>query len=108
MECGCVPWLENLILSLLALVAGPLLVHLARNTRATLVANYNYVQVSENLGVNIDVRRGTTRSDGFLGVQELFYERKLADLARPLQQRAKAASPSRRHWRRNRQTRASR
>jgi hypothetical protein len=49
--------------------------------RATLVANYNYVQVGENMGVNIDVRRGTNRSDGLLGVQELFYEHKLADLS---------------------------
>jgi hypothetical protein len=49
--------------------------------RATIVANYNYVQVGENLGVNIDVRKGTTRHDGFLGVQELFYEHKLADLS---------------------------
>lgn len=49
--------------------------------RATLVGNVNYVNIRESNAVNIDVREGTDRTDGTFAVQELFYERKLADLS---------------------------
>jgi hypothetical protein len=48
--------------------------------RVTLVANINHLDVRETTAVSPDVRRGTDRTDGQLGVQELFYERKLRDL----------------------------
>jgi hypothetical protein len=52
----------------------------AWRVRATITANFNHVEVRETAIVNPDVRRGTDRSDGQLGLQEIFYER----LIRPL------------------------
>lgn len=49
--------------------------------RATIALNFNHLEVRERGAVNPDVRRGTDRSDGQIGLQELFYERKLADLS---------------------------
>ena len=49
--------------------------------RATVFANFSHVDIAERGGVNPDVRRGSDRSDGQLSLQELFYERKLADLS---------------------------
>ena len=49
--------------------------------RATIIANVNYVNIKETAGVNPDVRQGSDRVDGQLGVQELFYERKIMDLS---------------------------
>ena len=49
--------------------------------RITLVGNFNHLEVRENMVVSPDVRRGTDRSDGHLGVQELFFEKRLADLS---------------------------
>jgi hypothetical protein len=49
--------------------------------RLTLVGNFNHLEVKENAAVNPDVRRGTSRSDKHLGLQELFVEKKLADLS---------------------------
>ncbi len=49
--------------------------------RATLVGNVNHAMLREANGVNIDVREGTNRTDGTFAVQELFYERKLANLS---------------------------
>ena len=43
--------------------------------------NVNYVNVQENGVVNIDVRKGTTRLDSHVGLQEAFVEAKLADLS---------------------------
>ena len=40
----------------------------------------NFVNLSEYNGVNADVRRKSTRLDHHLGVQELFAEKKLADI----------------------------
>ena len=51
-----------------------------QRVKATLIANFNYVRVEENGLVKPDVRRGTTRSDGQLSLNEFFYERKLKDL----------------------------
>jgi hypothetical protein len=48
--------------------------------KATLVGNFNHVRVEENAILKPDVRRGTTRSDARLSLQEVFYERKLRDL----------------------------
>ncbi|MGH9362381.1 MAG: hypothetical protein ACRD2T_10735, partial [Thermoanaerobaculia bacterium] len=49
--------------------------------KGTLAVNLNHVQVGENAVVKPDVRDGTDRSRGFLAVQELFGELKLADLS---------------------------
>ncbi len=50
--------------------------------RVTPVFNINYLDVRENGIVNIDVREGTTRTDGHVAFQELFVEKKLADVSR--------------------------
>ncbi|HEY6322902.1 MAG TPA: hypothetical protein VJA16_15230 [Thermoanaerobaculia bacterium] len=49
--------------------------------KASIVADVNYLRVAENGIVNPDVRQGTSRTDGFVAVQELFGELKLADLS---------------------------
>lgn len=49
--------------------------------RVTPVANFNYLKAQENGVVNIDVRAGTSRFDGHVGLQELFVEKKLRDLS---------------------------
>jgi hypothetical protein len=49
--------------------------------RVTLAGNFNHVQVAENAVVRPDVREGTSRSTGFGALQELFVEKKLADLS---------------------------
>jgi hypothetical protein len=43
--------------------------------------NVNYLKVEENGVVNIDVRKGTTRLDSHVGLQEAFVEKKIADLS---------------------------
>ena len=43
--------------------------------------NINYLAVQETGVVNIDVRKGTTRLDSHVGLQEAFVEAKLADLS---------------------------
>jgi hypothetical protein len=47
--------------------------------RITPVFNINYLNTRENGVVNIDVRKGTNRLDGHVGLQEFFGEVKLAD-----------------------------
>jgi hypothetical protein len=49
--------------------------------RATVAGNFNHVTVSENAALRPDVREGTSRSTGFGALQELFVEKKLADLS---------------------------
>jgi hypothetical protein len=49
--------------------------------KVTPVINVNYLNTRENGLVNIDVRRGTNRTDGHLAFQELFGEVKLADVS---------------------------
>jgi hypothetical protein len=49
--------------------------------KASIVADVNYLHVAENGIVDPDVRQGTSRTDGFVAVQELFGELKLADLS---------------------------
>jgi hypothetical protein len=49
--------------------------------KASVVADVNYLRVAENGIVDPDVRQGTSRTDGFVAVQELFGELKLADLS---------------------------
>ena len=43
--------------------------------------NVNYIHTQENGIVNIDVRKGNTRLDAHLGLQEAFFEAKLKDLS---------------------------
>ncbi|MFN7949501.1 MAG: hypothetical protein U0Z53_29360 [Blastocatellia bacterium] len=45
----------------------------------TPVLNINYLRARENGIVNIDVREGKTRLDGFVGFEELSYEMRLGD-----------------------------
>jgi hypothetical protein len=52
-----------------------------RRIKATVVANLNDLRVAENGVVNPDVRDGTTRTRGFLALQELFGEMKLKTLS---------------------------
>jgi hypothetical protein len=49
--------------------------------KGTLAANLNHLDVEENAVVNPDVRRGTSRTDSHLSLEELFVEKKLADLS---------------------------
>lgn len=49
--------------------------------RFTPEVNVNYLAVQENGVVNIDVRKGTTRLDSHVGLQEAFVEAKIADLS---------------------------
>ncbi|MEM7482973.1 MAG: hypothetical protein AAF481_17495 [Acidobacteriota bacterium] len=49
--------------------------------KATLVGNVNHLETQENAVVKPDVRRGTDRTDGRGSLQELFFEKKLADLS---------------------------
>src|SRR5205085_5648316 len=53
----------------------------SQRLKATLIANLNYLRVEENAIVKPDVRRGTTRTNGFLSLQEIWYERKLRDVS---------------------------
>jgi len=49
--------------------------------RVTPAVNVNYLDVQEQGIVNVDVRDGTTRLDAHVGVQEAFFEAKMADLS---------------------------
>lgn len=49
--------------------------------RTTLVGNINYLEVDQQQVVNIDFREGDTRFDEEFAVQELFFEKHLADLS---------------------------
>jgi hypothetical protein len=49
--------------------------------RATIVANFNHLEVAERGAVNPNPRYGADRSDGQLALQELFFEKKLRDLS---------------------------
>ncbi|MBI3780017.1 MAG: hypothetical protein HY278_03000 [candidate division NC10 bacterium] len=49
--------------------------------RITPVFNINYLSVQETGVVNIDVREGTMRTDGHVGIQDLFVEYHLGDLS---------------------------
>jgi hypothetical protein len=47
----------------------------------TPVLQVNYAGLGENNGVNINVRKGTSRTDEHLGIQELSFEKHLFDLS---------------------------
>jgi hypothetical protein len=49
--------------------------------KATLAFNYNRVNVRENRALQIDPRLGTSRDDGFIGVQELWFDKHLRDVS---------------------------
>ena len=49
--------------------------------RITPVFNINYTNVMENNAISVDVREGTDRLDGFVGLQEAFFEKHLMDLS---------------------------
>ena len=48
--------------------------------KVTAVLNYNYLSTQENNNVNINPRKGPTRSDTHIGFQELSFEKHLFDL----------------------------
>jgi len=49
--------------------------------RITPAANISYLKVRENGVVNVNPAAGTSRADGWVGVQEAFFEKKLKDLS---------------------------
>jgi Carboxypeptidase regulatory-like domain len=49
--------------------------------RITPVANINYLKVRENGVVSVNPAAGTSRLDGWVGVQEAFFEKKIKDLS---------------------------
>ncbi len=49
--------------------------------RITPAVNVNYLHTEENGIVNVDVAKGTDRTDAHLGLQEAFFEYKLKDLS---------------------------
>ncbi len=53
----------------------------SQRVKLTLIGNLTSLSVEENAIVKPDVRRGSTRRDGRVSLQELFYERKLRDLS---------------------------
>ena len=72
---------ENLILSLELFQGDAAFKPRDWEVRATTVFNGNYVHASELGLINPDVRRGEDRGDTWVGLQELFVEKKLADLS---------------------------
>ena len=72
---------ENLILSLELFQGDTAFKPRDWEVRATTVFNGSYVHASELGLVNPDVRRGQDRGDTWIGFQELFVEKKLADLS---------------------------
>ncbi len=65
---------ENLIVSLSYLKGDTTFKPPEFEFRLVPVFNYNYTTVQEVRAVNIDPRRGTTRSDGFAAIQEAFVD----------------------------------
>jgi len=74
-------FVQNLILSGDLFEGDTTFQPVKQRVKMTLVANANYVRVEENGILKPDVRRGTTRGDGRLSLQELFYERRLRTLS---------------------------
>ena len=72
---------ENLIASFDLFQGDTAFKPIMQRFKATLIWNLNYVHLREDGLVKPDVRRGTSRTDGYLSMQELFYERKLKDLS---------------------------
>ncbi len=72
---------QNLILSADLYQGDTTFQPVRQRMKATLIANLNRVAVEENALVKPDVRRGTSRTNGYFALQELFYERKLRDLS---------------------------
>lgn len=71
---------ENLILSFELFKGDAAYVPREWEFRATPVFNGNYTHVSELGGVNTDVKKGLDRADGWVGFQELFFEKRLDSL----------------------------
>jgi len=67
-------FVENLIVSLSYLKGDTTFKPPEYEFRLVPVINYNYTTVKEVRVVNIDPRRGTTRRDGFVAIQEAFVD----------------------------------
>ena len=65
---------QNLIVSLSYLKGDTTFKPPEFEFRLVPVINYNYTTVKEVRAVNIDPRKGTTRSDGFVAIQEAFVD----------------------------------
>ena len=72
---------ENLIASFDLFQGDTAFKPITQRFKITLIENINYVHLRENALVKPDVRRGTSRTDGYLSLQELFYERKIRDVS---------------------------
>jgi hypothetical protein len=72
---------ENLIASFDLFQGDTAFKPITQRFKATLIGNLNYVHLRENGLVKPDVRRGTSRTDGQVSLQEFFYERKIADVS---------------------------
>jgi hypothetical protein len=72
---------QNIILSFDLFQGDTAFKPITQRLKLTVIANLNSVHVSENGIVKPDVARGTTRTDGYGSIQELFYERKLKDVS---------------------------
>jgi hypothetical protein len=72
---------ENVILSFDLFQGDTAFKPITQRLKMTVIGNLNYVHLRENGLVKPDVRRGTSRTDGYAALQELFYERKLKDVS---------------------------
>ena len=72
---------ENVIASLDLFQGDTAFKPIEQRYKVTLIGNLNYLHLRENGLVKPDVRRGTSRTDGDVALQEFFYERKIQDLS---------------------------
>ncbi|HEX3070202.1 MAG TPA: hypothetical protein VHX14_16670, partial [Thermoanaerobaculia bacterium] len=72
---------ENLIASFDLFQGDTAFKPIMQRFKATLIANLNYVHLRENGLVKPDVRRGTSRTDAQVSLNEFFYERKIKDVS---------------------------
>jgi hypothetical protein len=72
---------QNLILSADLYQGDTTFQPVRQRLKITVIENLNHVAVEENGLVKPDVRRGTSRTNGYFALQEIFYERKLRNLS---------------------------
>lgn len=72
---------QNLILSADLYQGDTTFQPVRQRVKITLIEDLNRVAAQENAIVKPDVRRGTSRTTGYLALQEAFYERRLRDLS---------------------------
>jgi len=72
---------QNLILAFVAYQGDTVFRPPDYEFRFTPVFNYNYTEVDEVRAINIDPRKGTTRNDHHIGIQELFIDKHLRNVS---------------------------